>query len=79
MAYDLAIYKQYLMHWKRPKLTKNNIKRRIVLFGLSRAIGYVKYGHHSFFEALIPLKGNYISNKHYESPENLWFYAELSG
>lgn len=73
MAYDMAVYAYYLRHWKKldPKSTVS--REMMQMFGISRAIGYVKYGHHSLYEALVTLT-EYFDPDVFASPEALYRY-----
>ncbi|MBK7535846.1 MAG: hypothetical protein IPI49_10865 [Myxococcales bacterium] len=74
MAYDLAVYKYYLEHWKGIAPNSVELRERLLMFGISRAMGYVKYGHHSFYEALITLKPYVTDPQTFKTPDNLYAF-----
>jgi hypothetical protein len=56
MCYDLAVYDHFLVHGARLGRGGVEYKEKFLAFAVSRAIAYVKYGHHSFYEALAPVE-----------------------
>lgn len=71
MAYDLAVYHYYLEHARGLRVSDSEFSDKMLKFGVSRAIAYVKYGHHSFYESLVPLM-DLIGGAAFEDPDALY-------
>lgn len=74
MAYDLAVYHFYLVHALELDPDSEEFASAMLPFVISRAIAYVKYGHHSFYEALIPAQ-DLIGGNRFESPLALYKFV----